>query len=61
MTNPITKTFTRTLQDLEQLADSKFIREKKFDDLSVFDLKKLNSDDYRHLCKKKLQSLVSDI
>ena len=29
------KTFTRTLQDLDQLANSEFIRGKKFDDFSM--------------------------
>ena len=61
MTTPTTKTFTRTLQDLDQLANSEFIKGKKFDDFSVSDLKKLKSDDFRHLCKKKLKSLGTDI
>lgn len=47
------QTFTRRLQDLDQLANSEFFKEKKFDDFSVSDLKKLKSDDLRHLCKKK--------
>jgi len=50
-----TKTFTRTLQDLDKLANSDFVRGKKFDDFSVSDLKNLKSDDFRHLCKKKIQ------
>ena len=49
-----TKPFLRTLNDLEKLADSEFIRRSKFDDFSIADLKKLKSDDFRHLCKKKL-------
>ncbi len=61
MAQSTTKTFTRTLQDLDQLANSKFIRGKKFDDFSVSDLKKLKSDDFRHLCKKKLKNSVTNI
>jgi len=56
MVKSSTKTFIRTLQDLEQLANSEFIRGKKFDDFSVSDLKKLKPDDFRHLCKKKLKN-----
>ena len=52
-----TRSFTRTLHDLEQLANSDFIRQKNFDDFSVSDLKKLKSDDFRHLCKKKIEEL----
>lgn len=51
------QTFTRTLQDLEQLADSEFVRGKNFDDFSVAELKSLKSQDYRHLCKKKVEEL----
>jgi hypothetical protein len=51
------KAFTRTLENLNQLADSKFVRGKKIDDFSVSDLKKLKSDDLRHLCKKKVEEL----
>ena len=50
-----TKSFTRTLDDLDKLANSEFIRGKKFDDFSVDDLKKLKSEDFRHLCKKKIE------
>lgn len=50
-----TKTFTKTLQELDQLANSEFIRGKKFDDFSVSDLKKLKFNDFRHLCKKKIE------
>lgn len=50
MVNSSTKSFTRTLQDLDNLAKSDFVRGKKFDDFSVVDLKKLNSDDFRYLC-----------
>ena len=49
------RSFTTTLEDLDNLAKSEFIRGKKFDDFSVSDLKKLKSDDFRHLCKKKIQ------
>ena len=52
-TKSSTKRFTRTLQDLDQLANSEFIRGKKFDDFSVSELKKIKSDDFRHLCEKK--------
>jgi hypothetical protein len=51
------KTFQKTLSDLDKLANSEFIRRKKFDDFSVPDLKKLKSDDYRELCKKKIEEL----
>jgi len=49
------KTFSRTLDDLNKLADSAYIRGKNFDDFSVADLKMLKSEDYRHLCKKKIE------
>lgn len=49
--------FTRTLNDLDNLANSEFIKGKKFDDFSVADLKKIKSEDYRHLCSKKIQQL----
>lgn len=55
MAQSTTRTFSRTLQDLDQLANSEFIRGKKFDDFTVSDLKKLKSDDFRHLCKKKIE------
>ena len=55
------KTFTRTLRDLDNLANFEFIREKKLDDFSVDELKKLKSNDFRHLCKKKLKSLVTNV
>jgi hypothetical protein len=55
MAQSTTKVFTRTLQDLDQLANSEFIKGKKIDDFSVPDLKKLKSDDFRHLCKKKIE------
>ena len=51
------KSFTRTLSDLDKLANSEFIRARKFDDFSVAELKKLKSDDFRHLCKKKIEEL----
>ena len=50
-----TNTFTRTLQDLDQLANSEYVRGKKFDDFSIQDLKNLKSDDYRELCRKKIK------
>lgn len=49
------RVFTRTLQDLDQLANSDFIRRQKFDDFFVSNLKKLKSDDFRHFCKKKIR------
>ena len=53
-----TKTFTKILNDLDQLTNSEFVWEKKFDDFSVADLKKLKSDDFRHLCKKRIKELI---
>ena len=50
-----TKSFTRTLDHLDKLANSEFIKGKKFDDFSVAELKKLKSLDFRHLCKKKIE------
>ena len=50
-----TKTFIRTLHDLDQLTNSEFIRGKKFDDFSISDLKKLKSDDFRYLYRKKIE------
>ena len=50
-----TKSFTRTLDDFEKLANSEFIRGKNFDDFSLAELKKLKSEDFRHLCKKKIE------
>jgi thiaminase len=55
MAKSTTKAFNRTLQDLDQLANSEFIKGKKIDDFSVSDLKKLKSDDLRHICKKKIE------
>jgi hypothetical protein len=55
MAHSTSKPFTRTLQNLEDLANSEFIRSKRFDDFTVSDLKKLKSDDFRHLCKKKIE------
>lgn len=52
-----TRTFTRTLQDLDGLANSEFIRGKRVEDFPIADLKKIQSDDLRHLCKKKIQEL----
>ena len=49
------KTFSRTLDDLDKLANSEFIKGKKFDDFSVADLKQIKSEDYRHLCAKKIE------
>ena len=49
------KTFSRTLDDLDKLANSEFMKGKKFDDFSVADLKKIKSEDYRHLCTKKIE------
>jgi hypothetical protein len=57
MAQSTTKTFTTTLTDLDQFANSEYIRGKKFDDFRVADLKKIQSDDYRHLCKKKIKEL----
>jgi hypothetical protein len=54
MVKQSTKPFTRTLNDLEKLADSEFIKRSKFDDFSIADLKELKSDDFRHLYKKKI-------
>jgi thiaminase len=51
------QSFTRTLEDLEQLANSDFVKRKQFDDFSLFELKKLKSDDFRHICKKKIEEL----
>lgn len=50
-----TKIFTQTLYDLDQLANSEFVKGKKINDFSVTDLKKLKSEDWRHLCKKKIE------
>lgn len=50
-----TKSFTKTLDDLDKLANSEFIRWKKFNDFYVVDLKKLKPEDFRHLCKKKVE------
>jgi thiaminase len=50
-----TKRFSRTLQDLDNLANSEFIKGKKFEDFSVADLKKMKSQDYRQLCAKKIE------
>lgn len=47
-----TTQFTRTLKDLEDLSNSEFIRGKKFDDIPLSDLKRLKSEDIRHLYKK---------
>ena len=55
MPNFKTNSFTTTIQDLENLANSEFVKARKFDDFSVSDLKQLNSDDLRHLCKKKIE------
>ena len=55
------KSFTRTLEDLDQLANSEFIRGQKFNDFSIADLKKMKSDDYRHLCRKKIQEFSDQI
>lgn len=49
--------FTTTLEDLNKLADSEYIKSKKFDDFSVTDLRKLQSEDIRHLYKKKIEDL----
>ena len=38
MTHLNSEILTRTLHDLDQLANSEFIRGKKFDDFSVSDL-----------------------
>jgi len=49
------KRFTRTLQDLDNLADSEFIKGKNWENFSVADLKKMKSKDYRQLCAKKVE------
>lgn len=49
--------FTRTLEDLNKLTDSEYIKSKKFDDFCTNDLKKLPSEDIRHLYKKKIQDV----
>lgn len=46
--------FTRTLQDLNNLKDSDYIKSKKFSDFTINDLKKISSDDLRHLYQKKI-------
>lgn len=55
------KTFQRTIEDLEKLADSEFVRGKTLNDFSVAYLKKLKSEDSRHLCKKKIEELSNKI
>ena len=40
------KTFSRTLDDLDKLANSEFIKA---------DFKQIKSEDYRHLCAKKIE------
>lgn len=47
------KQFTRTLSDLNNLANSEFIKGKRLEDFTVPDLKKMKSEDWRHLCQKK--------
>ena len=49
--------FTRTIHDLENLVDSEYIRSKKFSDFRPADLMKISSEDYRHLCKKKIHEI----
>lgn len=51
------KSFTKTLDDLNKLANSEFIRGKKLDDFAISDLKKMKFEDFRHLCKKKIEEL----
>ena len=52
-----TRKFTKTLADLDNLANSEFIKSKTFDDFTTQDLKQMKSDDYRLLCKKKIEQL----
>lgn len=61
MTPSPTNGFTRTLQDLDQRANFILIRGKKHNDFSMSNLKKLKSDGFGHLCKKKLENLVTNI
>ena len=49
------KAFERTLSDLDRLVDSEFIKQKKWEDFSTTDLKRMDSSDYRHLCSKKIK------
>ena len=51
------KMFERTLSDLNSLVDSEAIKKKKWEDFSIFDLKKMDSSDYRYLCSKKIEEL----
>lgn len=50
--------FTRTIQDLNDLANSEFVRGKKFEDFRIADLKQLKSEDFKYLYKKKVEDFV---
>ena len=52
MTQQSSKSYVRTLQDLNDLASSDYIKSKKFDDFSIRELEQMKSDDLRHLYKK---------
>lgn len=53
--------FARTLTDLDNLANSDFVRGKKLDDFSIAELKNLKSADLRVLYQKKINEFSKQL
>lgn len=52
-------TFTRKLKQINDFVDYETIKQKRFGDFTVPDLKKIGSDDFYHLDEKKIEEFFN--